>query len=270
MTKRFANKIAIVTGASLGIGRSTAIQLAEEGAHVIGCSRRKPKLDELAGRISAAGGQFTGYALDVNDALAVERFVEEVIEKFGRLDVLVNNAPSVKGGMIEHTSLDDWQSNFKASVDSVFIATKAAFKAMYQQGSGAVVTVSSVSSLRGGMAASAYSSSKAAINHFTSCAAMEAAPYNVRVNVVAPGSVKTPGLDQATGKSEVMMNTIASSIPMQRHAEPEEIAEAICFLCSDQASFITGIVLPVDGGKTQQLYIPDFDITALDNAKVDS
>ena len=190
MTKRFANKIAIVTGASLGIGRSTAIQLAQEGAHVIGCSRRKPKLDELAERISKDGGQFTGYALDVNDALAVERFVEEVIEKFGRLDVLVNNAPSVKGGMIEHTSLDDWQSNFKASVDSVFIATKAAFKAMYQQGSGAVVTVSSVSSLRGGMAASAYSSSKAAINHFTSCAAMEAAPYNVRVNVVAPGSVK--------------------------------------------------------------------------------
>lgn len=267
MTKRFEGKVAIVTGASLGIGRSTALQLAAEGAHVIGCSRRKPKLDELESRIVDAGGQFTGYALDVNDAQAVESFVEEVIAKFGRLDVLVNNAPSVKGGMIQHTSLDDWQANFKASVDSVFIACKAALKVMYKQRSGSIVTVSSVSSLRAGMAAGGYSASKAAVNHFTSCIAMEAAPYNVRLNVVAPGSVKTPGLDAATQKNDAMLDKIAGAIPMQRHAEPEEIAEAICFLASDQASFITGVTLPVDGGKTPQMYIPDFDITALDNAK---
>jgi len=267
MSKRFAGKVAIVTGASLGIGRSTALLLAKEGAHVIGCSRRKPKLDELEARIREEGGQFTGYALDVNDAAAVEKFVEEVIAEHGRLDVLVNNAPSVKGGMIEHTSLDDWQANFKASVDSVFIACKAALKVMYQQRSGSIITVSSVSSLRAGMAAGGYSASKAAVNHFTACAAMEAAPHNVRINIVAPGSVKTPGLDAATRKNQAMLDTIAEAIPMRRHAAPEEIAEAIGFLASDQASFITGVVLPVDGGKTQQMYIPDFDITALDNAK---
>ena len=268
MSKRFEGKVAIVTGASLGIGRSTALQLAAEGAHVIGCSRRKPKLDELESRIVDAGGKFTGYSLDVNDAAAVEKFVQDVVANHGRLDVLVNNAPSVKGGMVLDTSLEDWQANFKASVDSVFIACKEALKVMYKQRSGSIVTVSSVSSLRAGMAAGGYSASKAAVNHFTSCAAMEAAPYNVRLNIVAPGSVKTPGLDAATRKNESMLASIAGSIPMQRHAEPEEIAEAICFLASEKASFITGVILPVDGGKTPQMYIPDFDITALDNAEV--
>lgn len=266
MTKRFENKVAIVTGASLGIGRATALQLAREGAHVVGCSRRKPKLDELEQRIKDEGGSFSGYSVDVNDPDAVQQFVRDVIAEHGRLDVLVNNAPSVKGGMIQHTSLEDWQANFKASVDSVFIACKEALAVMYKQRSGSIVTVSSVSSLRAGMAAGGYSASKAAINHFTSCIAMEAAPYNVRLNIVAPGSVKTPGLAAATRKNDAMLDAIAGSIPMLRHAEAEEIAEAICFLCSEQASFITGVVLPVDGGKTVQMHIPDFDITALDNA----
>ena len=264
--QRFAGKVAIVTGASLGIGRATALQLAREGAFVVGCARRKPKLDELESRIVEEGGKFSGHAVDVNDATAVENFVRGVIAEHGRLDVLVNNAPSVKGGMIPDTSLDDWQANFKASVDSVFIACKEALAVMYKQKSGSIVTISSVSSLRAGMAAGGYSASKAAINHFTACAAMEAAPYGVRLNVVAPGSVKTPGLDAATRKNEAMLDSIAGAIPMRRHADPEEISEAICFLASDQASFITGVTLPVDGGKTQQMYIPDFDITALDNA----
>ncbi len=267
MSNRFEGKVAIVTGASLGIGRSTALLLAKEGAHVIGCARRKPKLDELEQRIVSEGGKFSSYAVDVNDAAAVETFVKDVISQHGRLDVLVNNAPSVKGGMVLDTSLDDWQANFKASVDSVFIACKEALKIMYQQRSGSIVTVSSVSSLRAGMAAGGYSASKAAINHFTACAAMEAAPYNVRMNIVAPGSVKTPGLDAATRKNKAILDAIAGSIPMQRHADPDEIAQAIAFLASDQASFITGVILPVDGGKTPQMHIPDFDITALDNAK---
>ena len=114
----------------------------------------------------------------------------------------------------------------------------------------------------------AYSAAKAAVNQFTMCAAMEAAPFNVRVNVVAPGAVMTPGLDASTMKNKSMQDAMAGAIPMQRIGTPEEIARAICFLASDDASFITGVILPVDGGKTPQMHIPDFDLTALDNRNV--
>jgi NAD(P)-dependent dehydrogenase (short-subunit alcohol dehydrogenase family) len=227
--KRFEGKVAIVTGGSLGIGRSTAIQLADEGAHVVACARRKPKLDELEAAIRERGGSFTGVGLDVAD-----------IDGF-----------------------------FGVSVESVFIGVQAAMKVMQPQGFGSIINISSVSSLRAGIAAGAYSAAKAAVNQFTMCAAMEAAPYNVRINVVAPGAVMTPGLDASTMKNKAMQDAIAGSIPLQRIGTPEEMAEAICFLASDDASFITGVVLPVDGGKTPQMHIPDFDLTALDNRDID-
>ena len=268
MSKRFEGKVAIVTGGSLGIGRSCALQLAREGASVVVCARRKPKLDELVARIEADGGCCKGVALDVNDLEGFTQLIRDTFDEFGRLDVLVNNAPSVKGGMVLDMNIDDWRSNFTASVDSVFVGCREAMRLMQKQGSGSIVNVSSVSSLRSGIAAAAYSASKAAVNQFTQCAAMEAAPYNVRLNVVAPGSTMTPGMEAATQKNKDIQDVVAGSIPMLRHGASEEMAEAICFLASEQASFITGVILPVDGGKTPQLYIPGFDITALDNVAV--
>ncbi len=266
--KRFEGKVAIVTGGSLGIGRSTVMQLADEGAHVVACARRKPKLDELEAVIKERGGSFTGVGLDVADIEGFTRLIEDTAAEHGRLDVLVNNAPSVVGGMIVDQSIKNWRANFGVSVESVFIGVQAAMKIMQPQGSGSIINVSSVSSLRAGMAAAAYSAAKAAVNQFTMCAAMEAAPYNVRVNVVAPGAVMTPGLEASTMKNKALQDAMAGSIPMQRIGLPEEMAEAICFLASDAAAFITGVVLPVDGGKTPQMYIPDFDLTALDNQSV--
>ena len=140
-------------------------------------------------------------------------------------------------------------------------------KIMQPQGSGSIINISSVSSLRAGEAAGAYSAAKAAVNQFTMCAAMEAAPHNVRVNVVAPGAVETPGLDASVMKNEAMKKLMAGAIPMQRLGTPEDMANAICFLASDEAAFITGVVLPVDGGKTPQLYVPDWELT-LDNRDV--
>lgn len=267
--KRFEGKVAIVTGGSLGIGRSTCLQLAAEGAHVVACARRKPKLDELEAAITASGGSFTGVALDVSDVEGFAQLIEDTAKEHGRLDVLVNNAPSVVGGMVVDQTIDQWRANFGASVESVFIGVQAAMKIMQKQKSGSIINVSSVSSLRAGLASGAYSAAKAAVNQFTQCAAMEAAPYNVRVNVVAPGAVMTPGLDASTRKNQAMQDAMAGSIPMLRIGLPEEMAEAICFLGSDDASFITGVVLPVDGGKTPQMHIPDWDLTALDNQKVD-
>lgn len=263
--KRFEGKVAIVTGASMGIGRSTCLQLAAEGAHVVGCARRKPKLDALAKDIDDAGGSFAGVELDVGDIDAFATLIEQTAADHGRLDVLVNNAPSVVGGMVLDQTIEDWRANFGVSVESVFIGVQAALKIMQPQGSGSIVNVSSVSSLRAGLASGAYSAAKAAVNQFTMCAAMEAAPYNVRINVVAPGAVMTPGLEASTMHNKAMQDAVAGAIPMQRIGLPEEMAEAICFLASDAAAFITGVVLPVDGGKTPQMHIPDWDLNALDN-----
>lgn len=266
--KRFEGKVAIVTGGSMGIGRSTVLQLASEGAHVVACARRQPKLDELAAEVEKLDGSFHGVALDVADVDGFARLIEDTAKEHGRLDVLVNNAPSVVGGMIVDQTIEQWRTNFGVSVESVFVGVQAAFKVMIPQRSGSIINVSSVSSLRAGLAAGAYSAAKAAVNQFTQCAAMEGAPHNVRVNVVAPGAVMTPGLDASTMKNKAMQDAMAGSIPLQRIGLPEEMSEAICFLGSEEASFITGVVLPVDGGKTPQLHVPDWDLTTLDNSNV--
>lgn len=268
--KRFEGKIAIVTGGSMGIGRATALQLADEGAHVVACARRQPRLDELGEEIAARGGSFTGVALDIADVDGFADLIASTAKEHGRLDLLVNNAPSVVGGMIVDQTIEQWRANFGVSVEGVFIGVQAAFKVMIPQGSGSIINVSSVSSLRAGLAAGAYSAAKAAVNQFTQCAAMEGAPHNVRVNVVAPGAVMTPGLEASTMKNAALQEAMAGAIPIKRIGLPEEMAEAICFLGSDDASFITGVVLPVDGGKTPQLHVPDWDLTSLDNQKVRS
>ncbi|MAT93434.1 MAG: 2,5-dichloro-2,5-cyclohexadiene-1,4-diol dehydrogenase [Halioglobus sp.] len=268
-TGRFAGKVAIVTGGSMGIGRATVLQLAREGAHVVACARRQQRLDELAQEIAAEGGSFRGVALDVADLDAFAALIADTAAEHGRLDVLVNNAPSIIGGMVVDQSIEQWRANFGVCVESVFIGVQAALKIMQPQGHGSIINISSVSSLKAGMAAGAYSAAKAAVNQFTQCAAMEAAPYNVRVNVVAPGAVMTPGLEASTMKNAALQEAMAGSIPMGRIGSPQEMSEAICFLASDAAAFITGVVLPVDGGKTPQMYIPDYDLTALDNQNIE-
>jgi NAD(P)-dependent dehydrogenase (short-subunit alcohol dehydrogenase family) len=253
----------------MGIGRSTVIQLVAEGAHVVTCARRKPKLEELHAAVEGLPGTLTGHELDVGDTEAFAALINDTAKAHGRLDLLVNNAPSVIGGMVVDQTLADWRANFGIGVDSVFIGVQAAMRIMLPQRSGAIVNISSVSSLRAGTASGAYGAAKAALNQFSQCAAMEAAPHNVRINVVAPGAVDTPGLNAATLKNEGVKKTITDAIPMLRAATPEEVAEAICFLGSDDASFITGVILPVDGGKTPQSYVPAFDLTNLDNQAPD-
>ncbi|NND39775.1 MAG: SDR family oxidoreductase [Pseudomonadales bacterium] len=264
---RFEGKVGLVTGGSMGIGRATALQLAREGAHVLACARRKPRLDTLAEEIAEFGGKFTPVELDVGNIEAFAKLIADTAAEHGRFDFLVNNAPSVIGGMIAEQSIEDWRANFGVSVESVFIGVQAAMKVMVPQGSGSIVNISSVSSLRAGKAAGAYSAAKAAVNQFTMCAAMEAGPHNVRVNVVAPGAVETPGLDASVHKNEAMKKLMGESIPMGRIGTAEEMSEAIAFLCSDDSSFINGVILPVDGGKTPQLHVPDWKLT-LDNRDV--
>ncbi len=256
MTQRFANKTVVVTGSSYGIGLAAAHAFAQEGAHVVICARGEEKLELAAQSIRDAGGSVTAKALDLSDLDAFTALINETAEVRGSLDVLVNNAAVTRHGMIEGMSLKNWRKNFSVTADATFVGTQAALKIMCDQGRGAIVNVSSSCGLKAAAGVAGYSAAKAAMNQFSSCAAIEYAARGVRVNTVVPGSISTPANQAAAGGNQDVVEQLEAAIPMKRNGRPEEVAAAILFLASDEASFITGIELPVDGGKLAELYVP--------------
>lgn len=250
------DKIAIVTGGSDGIGRATAHLLARRGAHVVIVARNQDKLDATAASIRAAGGSVEAVALDVADEAAWDTAIRDVAERHGRLDMLVNNAMAVSYAPIVSATLADWQRDFAVNAEAVFVGTRAALRIMMPACRGAIVNIASTTAIRAAGNMASYSASKAALIQFSAVAAMEAARSGVRVNVVVPGAVATT----ATAAFERMNPDAAAAtreaIPVGRSGQPEELAEAVAFLLSDAASYITGVALPVDGGKAAQLYLP--------------
>lgn len=255
--KRFEGKVALVTGASEGIGRATAQRLAAEGAHVMICARRADKLADAEESIRAAGGSVESQTLDVSDANAYAALIADLAARHGRLDMLVNNAMSVHYGPLLDATLDDWRQDFAVNSDAVFIGTREAMRVMIPQGSGAIVNISSTTGLRAMPGMASYSASKAALIHFTAVAAMEAAPHNVRINAIVPGQVATPATMAYEKMAPDKADATTAAIPMKRSGQPTELAAAITFLLSEDAGYITGIALPVDGGKSVQLYMPE-------------
>lgn len=256
MTQDMAGKVAIVTGGSDGIGLATAALLARRGAQVVICGRRQEVLDQARASIEAEGGKVEAVQLDVTDFDAFTALIEGTAQKHGRLDMLVNNAMSTHYAPISRLTLDHWRKDFAVNADAVFIGTKAAMKVMEGQGGGSIVNISSTTAIRAMANYAGYSASKAALIQFTACAAMEGARQGIRVNAIVPGQVNTAAtLDFATKAPEIAAKT-ADAIPMGRGGRPEELAEAIVFMLSDAASYITGVALPVDGGKAAQLYMP--------------
>lgn len=256
MTQDMIGKVAIVTGGSDGIGFATAALLARRGAEVVICGRRQDMLDTARAAIEAEGGKVEAVQLDVTDFDAFEALIAGTAAKHGRLDMLVNNAMSTHYAPIAKLTLEHWRKDFAVNSEAVFIGTKAAMKIMAAQGGGSIVNISSTTAIRAMANYSSYSASKAALIQFTAVAAMEGARQGIRVNAIVPGQVNTAAtLDFAEKAPEIASKT-ADAIPMGRGGKPEELAEAIVFMLSDAASYITGVALPVDGGKAAQLYMP--------------
>ena len=256
MTKQFSGQVAIVTGGSDGIGRATAQMLAQRGAHVVICARRAEKLEDTKSLIEAEGGSVETASLDVSDTDAFEACIRDVAARHGRLDMLVNNAASTHYAPIGKLTLENWRADFAVNADAVFVGTKTAMDIMVPKGRGSIVNVSSSCGIRAAHNMASYSASKAALTHFTACAAIECASTGVRVNTVVPGQVQTSANEAFAEKMPEVAAKTESAIPMKRGGQPSELAEVICFMLSDAASYITGVALPVDGGKVAELYLP--------------
>ncbi|MCB2088609.1 MAG: SDR family NAD(P)-dependent oxidoreductase [Sphingomonadaceae bacterium] len=254
--KDMEGRVAIVTGGSDGIGRATSQKLAARGAHVVVLARGMEKLEATRNAIHAAGGSVEIHSIDLSDAEAYAALVTQIADAHGRLDMLVNNAMSVHYAPLDKLSLEHWRKDFAVNSDAVFAGTKAAIAAMRKSGGGSIVNVSSTTAIRSAPYMTSYSASKAAMIQFTSVAAMEVARENIRLNCVVPGQVQTAGNEDFARKAPEIAAKTADAIPMGRGGDPDELAESIIFLLSDAASYITGIALPVDGGKSAQLYLP--------------
>jgi meso-butanediol dehydrogenase/(S,S)-butanediol dehydrogenase/diacetyl reductase len=251
MGKRLEGKVAFVSGGGSGIGAATAIRFAQEGASVVICGRRKEPLDAVVAQISAAGGKAEAIVADVGVESQYVGAIDEAAKRHGRLDVLVNNAMAYTWGAIEGMSTDDWHANFTTTVDGTFFGTRAAMKLMKATG-GSIVNVSSICGSLGTPWMAGYSAAKAAIDNFSRAAAAEGAPMGIRVNVVVPAVVETPATAGMLSDEAARKNT-EKLIPMGRVGQSGELANAILFLASDEASYITGASLPVDGGRSAVL-----------------
>jgi NAD(P)-dependent dehydrogenase (short-subunit alcohol dehydrogenase family) len=242
--------VALVTGALAGIGRATALAFAREGARVVVSGRRDEAGLALADELRALGAEAEFIRADVRSEADVQGLIDGAVAKFGRLDAAVNNA-GLEGRVapIAEQTVEDCRAVFETNVLGTMLCLKHEMRAMLAQGSGSIVNLSSTLGSRGAAGASLYVASKHAIEGLTKAAALEGAARGVRVNAVAPGPVDTEMLARFMGSDE-RMRAMTASVPMQRIGRPEEIAEAIVFLASDKAGFLTGQIVAVNGGKT--------------------
>ncbi len=244
------DQVILITGALAGIGRATALAAANEGYKVVVSGRNSQTGAALEAELRAVGGEATFIKADVRDESEVRGLIEEAVARFGRIDVAVNNAGTEGNpGLIVDQTPEAYAATFETNVLGVLLCMKHEFRIMQPQGFGSVVNISSTMGSRGAANASLYVASKHAVEGLTKSGALEAAAFGVRVNAVAPGPVETGMLDRFTGSQDRKAGLLAS-IPLRRAGKPEELAEAILFLASEKASFVTGQIINVNGGRT--------------------
>ncbi|HYB13576.1 MAG TPA: SDR family NAD(P)-dependent oxidoreductase [Myxococcota bacterium] len=258
MAGRLEGRVAIVTGGGTGIGAAVARLFAAEGAEVTLCGRRRGPLEAVVRAIAAQGGRGRAVPADVADEAEVEALLAETQSRSGRLDVLVNNAYQLALGSLEGLSTEDWHRSFRVTLDAAFFGTRAALRWMRPRRSGAIVNVSSTAGLAGQAGLGGYACAKAALENLTRTAAVEAAAYGVRVNSVCPGVIATEGTLAAFSDAQ-RRTAMTRQIPLGRFGLPEEVARAALFLASEDAGYVTGATLLVDGGQRACLGAPTFD-----------
>jgi len=261
--QRYTNKIALITGAGSGIGRATAKRLAAEGAKLMLVDRNADGLEQTRSELPAST-EVLLKAMDVAQEAEVESCVAETLAHFGRIDLLCNNA-GIAGGdysTAQDQSLETWQKIIGVNLYGVMLFTKYVSRQMVEQGQGAIVNTASVAGIRSGAGGNAYSASKAGVINFTMTSACDLGSHNIRVNAVCPGLVETgmtkPVFDYARANDKEQK--LGARCELRRYGRPEEIAAAIAFLGSDDASYITGQALAVDGGNTASLNLPGMKV----------
>ena len=241
---QLSNRVAIVTGASRGIGRAIAEQLARQGATVVAAARGE-NARAVADGIQAAGGRAEAVALDVTDSAAAERVVASVLERHARIDILVNNAGITRDQLLLRMKRHDWDAVLATNLTAAFTLTQAVLKPMIRQRGGRVICVGSVVGQSGNAGQANYAASKAGLIGFVKSVALEVASRGITANVVTPGLIETEMTRAMTGEAR---DEWAAKIPLRRLGTPADVASAVCFLASDEASYITGQVLAVNGG----------------------
>lgn len=252
------NKVAIVTGAGRGIGKAIALGLADAGADVVVCARTASDIEATADEVKAKGRKALAVPTDVRAGDQVSNLVEKSVAEFGRIDILVNNA----GGSFIADTMDlsegGWDAIVRENLKSVFLCSKAVGKVMIDQKEGNIVNIASVAGITGYSLNAPYGAAKAGIINFTKTLAVELAPYNIRVNAIAPGVIASGGLLQLLNMepdAKLQVTGFSEHIPLGRCGQPEDIAGGVIYLVSDASSYVTGQTLIIDGGLTTKLVI---------------
>jgi 3-oxoacyl-[acyl-carrier protein] reductase len=243
---RFENQVAVVTGAGRGIGRAIALRLASEDARVACVSRSHENAKRTASEINNAHADSAkAYAVDVADHAAVQKIGAQILTEFGKVDILINNAGVTRDALAMRMSVEDWDAVINTNLRGAFSFTQAILRPMVKQRSGRIINISSVIGIIGNAGQTNYAASKAGLIGLTKSLARELASRNITVNAIAPGFITT---DMTADLSDEIKSTIQSKIPLGMTGTPENIANAVAFLASEEASYITGQVLCVDGG----------------------
>ena len=251
MENGFKNKVVIVTGGSFGIGRATAIAFAKKGAKIVIADWKENQ--ETMDLIENLGGEAIFVKCDISKDSNVKSLVEKTIDKFGRLDYAFNNA-GIEGtsASIQNCTEENWDKTISVNLKGIWLCMKYEIPEMIKQGKGVIVNTSSVAGLVGFQGLPAYVASKHGIIGLTKTAALECAKLGIRVNAVCPGVIQTAMIDRLTGKTEEAIEQFTELEPVGHFGQPEEIANTVIWLCSDDASFVTGVAMPVDGGFVAQ------------------